>query len=156
MPLFCIDWLPAVKPSSGVKPVSAVMIWISLGSTESSSAATMMSAVLMPCPSSALPVKTVILPSRLIRIQESSVGASESSFAGRGLLHLVARATDRLADASQKVAMTLSASGPRAITVSMSAKAAGEIRSGCTVIRIVAGIVWGIASEALSRTAGRR
>ncbi len=40
----------------------------------SSSAAIWISAVLMPCPSSALPVNTVMLPSASMRIQESSSG----------------------------------------------------------------------------------
>ena len=31
VPLFCIDWLPAVKPSSGVRPVSAVTSSMSRG-----------------------------------------------------------------------------------------------------------------------------
>ncbi len=34
-----------------------------------------MIAVLMPCPSSALPVSTAMSPSGLTRIQESSIGA---------------------------------------------------------------------------------
>ncbi len=74
MPLSSIEWLAAVKPSFMVRPVSAVWIEIPAGSTPSSSAATMTSAVEMPWPRSALPVKTVILPLGEIRIQLSRLG----------------------------------------------------------------------------------
>ena len=61
VPLSCIEWLPAVTPSSGVRAVSAVTSSMLAGGTASSSAATWISAVFSPWPSSALPVNTVIM-----------------------------------------------------------------------------------------------
>ena len=75
MPLSCIDWLPAVYCSSGVRAVSAVMSSMRRGSTMSCSAATCVRAVLMPCPSSALPVNTLMRPSASMRIHASSIGS---------------------------------------------------------------------------------
>jgi hypothetical protein len=40
VPLSCIDWLPDVTPSFGVRAVSAVISSICPGSTDNSSAAT--------------------------------------------------------------------------------------------------------------------
>src|SRR4051812_18010514 len=73
VPLWSIDWLPAVWPSLGVRPVSAETISTRASGTSSSSAAICASAVRTPCPSSALPVKMVTLPSAAIRIQASSL-----------------------------------------------------------------------------------
>src|SRR4051794_35621747 len=73
VPLWSIDWLPAVWPSFGVRPVSAETISTRASGTSSSSAAICASAVTTPWPSSALPVKTVILPSAAMRIQASSM-----------------------------------------------------------------------------------
>src|SRR3569623_1304276 len=55
--------------------VSAVTMVTVLGSTSSSSAAHWIRAVLMPWPSSALPVKTVTVPLPSIPIQASRYGA---------------------------------------------------------------------------------
>ena len=74
VPLSVSERLPAVNPSSGVSDVSAVMRSIRAGCTPSCSAATWISAVLMPWPSSALPVNTVTPPSAPMRIQASSIG----------------------------------------------------------------------------------
>ena len=74
VPLSCIEWLPAVMPSSGVRAVSAVTSSIAAGETASSSAAIWIRAVRSPWPSSALPVKTVICPAASMRILESSCG----------------------------------------------------------------------------------
>src|SRR5438309_103913 len=76
VPLSCREWLPAVKPSLAVRLVSAVTIFKAAIGTSSCSAATWQSAVLIPCPSSALPVSTVTLPSAAMRIQESRYGLS--------------------------------------------------------------------------------
>lgn len=73
-PLSAIVWLPAVRPSSGDAPVSAVRNVISEGFMFSSSAATCSSAVRTPVPSSTLPVNTVTLPSGVILIHASSSG----------------------------------------------------------------------------------
>ena len=73
MPLFSTDWLPAVWPSFGVWPVSPEIILIRASGRSSSSAAIWASAVRMPWPSSTLPVKTVAVPSALMRIQPSSL-----------------------------------------------------------------------------------
>src|SRR4030088_2472717 len=73
VPLCSIDWLPAVCPSLGVRPVSPEIIVTRPSGTSSSSAAIWASAVTMPCPSSTLPVNTVALPSASMRIQASSM-----------------------------------------------------------------------------------
>src|SRR5215831_7188219 len=74
VPLFSIDWLPAVTPSFGVRPVSPEIICTRSSGRSSSSAAIWASAVTMPCPSSTLPVQTVALPFGSMRIQASSLG----------------------------------------------------------------------------------
>ena len=73
VPLFSTDWLPAVWPSFGVRPVSPEIIVMRASGRSSSSAAIWASAVRMPCPSSTLPVKMVAVPSALMRIQPSSL-----------------------------------------------------------------------------------
>src|SRR5215470_13344892 len=73
VPLFSIDWLPAVWPSSGVWPVSPEIIVMRSSGRSSSSAAICANAVTMPWPSSTLPVNTVAVPSALMRIQPSSL-----------------------------------------------------------------------------------
>src|SRR5437016_2694426 len=73
VPLCSIDWLPAVCPSLGVRPVSPEIIVTRPSGRSSSSAAIWASAVTMPCPSSTLPVHTVALPSAPMRIQASSM-----------------------------------------------------------------------------------
>ena len=65
VPLFSTDWLPAVCPSFGVRPVSPEIILTRASGRSSSSAAICASAVRMPCPSSTLPVNTVTLPSAI-------------------------------------------------------------------------------------------
>jgi hypothetical protein len=50
VPLCSIDWLPAVCPSLGVRPVSPEIIVTRASGTSSSSAAIWASAVTMPCP----------------------------------------------------------------------------------------------------------
>jgi len=55
--------LPAVMPSSGTMPVSAINNWIRDTGTRNSSAAACVSSVRDPCPASTLPVMTVIDPS---------------------------------------------------------------------------------------------
>ena len=72
VPLFSIDWLPAVTPSFGVFSVSPEIICTRSSGKSSSSAAICANAVKMPWPSSTLPVQTVALPSAVIRIQASS------------------------------------------------------------------------------------
>ena len=67
VPLFSTDWLPAVMPSFGVRPVSPEIILTRASGRSSSSAAICASAVRMPCPSSTLPVNTVAVPSALMR-----------------------------------------------------------------------------------------
>ena len=74
VPLSCIEWLPAVNISFGVRAVSAVIRVILPGSRSSSSAASWISGVLMPCPSSTLPVNTVTRPSAPTLSQESRYG----------------------------------------------------------------------------------
>ncbi len=71
-PLCSTDWLPKVYCSSGPCDVSAETMRILSNPTSSSSAAICASAVRIPCPSSALPVKTVTVPSASKRIQPSS------------------------------------------------------------------------------------
>ena len=73
VPLFSIDWLPAVMPSLGVWPVSPEIILIRVSGKSSSSAAICDSAVRMPCPSSILPVYTVAVPSALMRSHAESM-----------------------------------------------------------------------------------
>ena len=63
VPEFSTDWLPAVIPSFGVRPVSPDTMLMRASGRSSSSAAICASAVTMPCPSSTLPVKTVAVPS---------------------------------------------------------------------------------------------
>src|SRR5262249_32248741 len=85
MPLFSIDWLPAVSPSFGIRSVSPEIICTRSSGRSSSSAAICASAVTMPWPSSTLPVQTVALPFTLIWIQASSlrlVSRLPGSFAG--------------------------------------------------------------------------
>ena len=57
-------WLPAVMPSSGTRPVSAMISTMRAGSTRSSSAAAWVISPREPCPVSTLPVITVMTPSR--------------------------------------------------------------------------------------------
>src|SRR5262245_25593586 len=71
VPLFSTDWLPAVCPSLGVRPVSPEIMAIRSSGRSSSSAAICLSAVRMPWPSSTLPVNTVAVPSALMRSQAS-------------------------------------------------------------------------------------
>ncbi len=71
LPLSAMVWLPAVSPSSGERPVSALRKVISAGAICSSSAATCSSAVRTPVPSSTLPVYTVTWLSGAILIQAS-------------------------------------------------------------------------------------
>ena len=73
-PLSVSERLPAVTPSSGVRAVSAVTSSMRFGSIPICSAEICSSAVLIPWPSSALPVNTVTLPSAFTRIQASSDG----------------------------------------------------------------------------------
>src|SRR6516225_118416 len=72
VPLLSTETLPEVWPSLGVRAVSPEIISTRDSGRSSSSAAICASAVRMPCPSSTLPVKTVALPSALMRIQASS------------------------------------------------------------------------------------
>src|SRR5262245_3693150 len=72
VPLFSTDWLPAVCPSFGVRPVSPEIMVMRSSGRSSSSAAICRSAVRMPCPSSILPVNTVEAPSALLRNHASS------------------------------------------------------------------------------------
>src|SRR5262245_37232441 len=72
VPLFSTDWLPAVWPSFGVKPVSPDTMVMRSSGRSSSSAAICRSAVRMPWPSSTFPVNTVAVPSALMRSQASS------------------------------------------------------------------------------------
>src|SRR5262249_7662360 len=75
VPLSCMDWLPDVYPSFAVRSVSDVTRLSASMAAPSCSAATCRRAVLMPCPSSHLPVQTVTRPSASMPIQESSSGA---------------------------------------------------------------------------------
>src|SRR5262249_8950197 len=72
VPLFSTDWLPAVCPSLGVRPVSPDTMMMRSSGRASSSAANWRSAGRIPCPSSTLPVNTVAVPSALMRSQPSS------------------------------------------------------------------------------------
>src|SRR3954452_9070416 len=73
VPEFSIDWLPAVWPSFGVRPVSPEIMVMRASGRSSSSAAIWANAVTIPCPSSTLPVNTVAVLSALMRIQASSI-----------------------------------------------------------------------------------
>src|SRR5260221_185536 len=110
VPLCSIDWLPAVCPSLGVRPVSPEIIVTRPSGTSSSSAAIWASAVTMPCPSSTLPVNTVTLPSALMGNQASSLrwgcrlpgGSGGAEPAERGHLVSLDRADRRHAGASSR------------------------------------------------------
>jgi hypothetical protein len=71
VPLFSIDWLPAVTPSFGVFGVARNHLHPAERQVEFL-AAICANAVTMPWPSSTLPVQTVALPSVPMQIQASS------------------------------------------------------------------------------------
>ena len=58
-----VERLPAVVPSLGVRPVSAMITVMRSTGTRSSSAAAWASSARAPCPHSTLPVSNVIVPS---------------------------------------------------------------------------------------------
>ena len=72
VPPCSIDRLPDVTPSFGVREVSPEITTMRARSTSSSSATICASAVVMPCPSSTLPVNTVTAPATSIASHASS------------------------------------------------------------------------------------
>src|ERR1700742_2756281 len=74
-----LDWLPAVKPWSGVRHVSDSMTFRRASDTSSSSDTSCMVVVITPVPSSTLPVWMTTVPSPLMASHESICFGSTSA-----------------------------------------------------------------------------